>query len=212
VKRFLVYLFLAVLGISPASAFDCLDFGSSASAEASFPVSPTDDFSFRDRLPQTEIPWDQWSARVYGSFGPCPSTFPPVRMPQGDSLQWSQERVVAAAKKYIGLPYKHHHIPAMGGLDCSNFTAWVYNYAFGLRFTSNVLRQSETAGRLLDSNEDLAPGDLMYFFDKSRQRISHVAIYVDEKHVIDASGGGVKVRQRSGRYLRNFAWARRVLE
>ncbi|OGR99322.1 MAG: hypothetical protein A2V88_03850 [Elusimicrobia bacterium RBG_16_66_12] len=117
---------------------------------------------------------------------------------------------MAVALKYVGLPYLHRHIPAMGGLDCSNFTAWVYNYGFGIRLNSNVQRQAETAGRRLGPDEPLRPGDLIFLWNDERSRVSHVAIYVDESTIIDAAGGGVAVRPFSGRYRKRLAWARRV--
>jgi len=63
-----------------------------------------------------------------------------------------RERVIAVAMRYIGYGYQHHHIPGLGpparmalegdgvghngkGVDCSNFTGFVYNQGFGIRLT-----------------------------------------------------------------------------
>jgi cell wall-associated NlpC family hydrolase len=127
-------------------------------------------------------------------------------------VSWSRIRAVEAAKKWIGLPYKHHHIPAMGGMDCSNFTAFVYNYAFGIRFSSWVERQSEEAGRKLEKSETLAPGDLIFLYSADFTRISHAVIYLSPDEIIDSTGPGVDVRPFRGWYKKNYAWARRVIE
>ncbi len=175
-------------------------------------MTPTGDFSFRDSLAQTEKPTSEWGS-CCGSYGPCALPYPAVVFPNGiDRIAWSRARIVAAAKKYIGLPYRHHHIPAMGGFDCSNFTAFVYNYAFGTRFTSRVERQAEEAGRKLAKSETLEAGDLMFLWSADRSRISHAAIYIDSKTVIDSTGPGVQIRPFEGWYRDRFAWARRVIE
>ncbi|MBK8204936.1 MAG: C40 family peptidase [Bdellovibrionales bacterium] len=126
--------------------------------------------------------------------------------PRGiDVLAWSRIRVVEAAKKLIGVPYAHHHIPEMGGLDCSNFTALVYNYSLGIRFSSRIDRQSKEAGRLLADSETPKPGDLIFLHSRDRSRISHVLLFLSPNEVIDSTGPGVRVRPFSGRYKENYA-------
>jgi cell wall-associated NlpC family hydrolase len=73
--------------------------------------------------------------------------------------------VIAAAARFIGYGYQHHHIPdwdppadwpwketCVGrngkGFDCSNFTSFVYNQGFGIRMSSGIERQSETSRAL----------------------------------------------------------------
>ena len=70
-----------------------------------------------------------------------------------------RERVIAAAARFIGYGYQHHHIPdwdppehwpwketCVGhngrGFDCSNFTGFVYNQGLGIRLSSAVHRQA----------------------------------------------------------------------
>ncbi len=67
-----------------------------------------------------------------GTWGPRAAAYPSVVVPKGcDPVKWKRLRVVAVAERYVGLPYRHHHIPQWDpdegpGLDCSNFTSWVY--------------------------------------------------------------------------------------
>lgn len=206
---------LAIFGASHAvlaAKFDCTSLPMKPIIEKTFSATPTADFSFRSTLPQTEKPITQWST-CCGSYGPCALPYPKVIFfAHANVLIWSRIRVVEAAKKFIGLPYGHHHIPLMGGIDCSNFTAFVYNYAFGIRFTSSVEKQSLEVGRRLNDFEALMPGDLIFLYSDNRSRISHVAIYISPTEIIDSTGPGVQLRPFGGWYKRNYAWARRMIE
>ena len=142
----------------------------------------------------------------------------------------SAARVLEVARRYLGLAYRHHHIPAWApsaeltgaanagsGLDCSNYTAWVYNYGLGLRFTSHVERQAdgpEAPGRVLAPDEPFAPGDLLFILSADRARVSHVVIYVDDNRVIDSASarGGVTEHPLSGWYQTHYSYARRIIE
>lgn len=180
--------------------------------------SLTADFAVRDRYPQTAKPRPPEAGKW--NWGPKPLTYPPVvvpPLPPGVTpLQWKRDRVIAVAEKYIGLPYMHRHIPSQGGLDCSNFTSWVYNYALGIRFTSNVHKQAQVAGRPLNPNEKLEPGDLLFIWNKARTKISHVVIYVNDNTIIDSTiskaANGVALRPFKGWYRKRLAFARRIIE
>ena len=111
--------------------------------------------------------------RLESTGAPQARRYPPVEVPAGcDPVKWQRLRVIATAKRYIGLPYRHHHVPdwqpgagAGPGLDCSNFTAWVFNYGLGLKFTGNIHKQSDgplAPGRRLSAGELLKPGDLLF--------------------------------------------------
>jgi hypothetical protein len=97
---------------------------------------------------QSSIAFDKWdSAEVrkkYGSWGPPARHYSAPQGIEKRSLQWQRERVIAVAMFYEGYSYQHHHIPdwdppkdwpwkevARGhnakGIDCSNFTAFVYS-------------------------------------------------------------------------------------
>ncbi|GAY16868.1 hypothetical protein MSZK_35940 [Mycobacterium sp. shizuoka-1] len=139
----------------------------------------------------------------------------------------------------LGLQYRHHHIPGWNppastysgageenpdtdaprspvawdpgpGLDCSNFTAWVYNYGLGIKFGGDVHKQfAGTAGPMgtqVPAEGPFQPGDLLYLHPDSDPDVaSHVVIYVDDRHVIDSrvsaqNVSGVQIRNRSGWY------------
>jgi cell wall-associated NlpC family hydrolase len=164
---------------------------------------------------------------MQGGFGPAAAAFPAVATPAGcDRVTFARERLLAAAKHYIGLPYQHHHVPGWNpssawsgaegpGLDCSNFTSWVYNFGLGIKFTSNVVDQgdgSSAPGRVLSSSEPLQLGDLLYITSADGSVIAHVVMFIDEGHIIDDTGPGVAVRAFTGWYKTRYSHARRIIE
>lgn len=72
--------------------------------------SASADFQERDRLPQTEISHDRWES-CCGSWGPRALLYPKTQL--RDAV-WNRERVIAAARHFIGTPYLHRHIPGTG--------------------------------------------------------------------------------------------------
>jgi hypothetical protein len=179
------------------------------------------DYSFprNDFRQESEIPYEEWysesTRQRYRSWGPKPRQYPPL--PQSGKMDgaWMRQRLLAVAQRMIGLPYQHHHIPdweppsdwpwkqvAFGGqskgLDCSNFTSWLYNYGLGIKLRTKVDEQAAAVeipgpggtGTILaeviydDSGYDglvrkLRAGDLLYI--KNRQgEISHVVVWVGE--------------------------------
>lgn len=112
-----------------------------------------EDWGRLEVYPEGERPW-----------GPFQTTYPlpdvPAGIVNGDRALWRRERLLATAQKWIGTIYQHHHIPdwtppagwpawspvAFGrnsaGIDCSDFSSWVYDYALGLRLCTDVAQQA----------------------------------------------------------------------
>ncbi len=148
-------------------------------------------------------------------------------------------RYIYAPGNPLGLQYRHHHIPGWDptvstyagapednpdvdnpdgptawspgkGLDCSNFTAWVYNYGLGIKFGGDVHRQADgTAGLMggrIPKQGPFEPGDLIYLHPNGDAgRASHVVIYLDDGHILDSRANaqnriGVQIRDRVGWY------------
>lgn len=199
-KNILISLLVSMITIANVNAEEC-----------NYQQSVSSDFSYRDGLLQYSSP------NYRDSWGPRPANYPMPQIPSAcDPLKWQQQRIVAVAEKYIGLPYKHHHVPgfddgAGAGLDCSNFTSWVYNYGLGIKINSDITKQADTAGRMLAPDEPLQPGDLLFIRTVDDSRISHVVIYIDSGHIIDDHASGVKIREFKGWYKNHFAYARRII-
>ena len=157
----------------------------------------------------------------HDSWGPKVPHFPAPKIPDNvDPIIWKRKKVISVAKSYIGLPYRHHHIPHWEGpqgkgIDCSNLTAWVYNYGLGIKFSSHLARQADglsAPGRKLDRTEKFKPGDLLFIENKT-QTISHVVLYIGGNKILDVRGkGGVQIRKFKGWYKNHFVFARRIIE
>jgi hypothetical protein len=107
-------------------------------------------------LPTTAGRWPRGA-----SWGPPARHYPAPILPKADAA-YLRERVIGVAARHIGLAYQHHHIPSWmpppgwtwspvdaghdgPGLDCSNFTSFVFNYALGIKLPTDVGLQGEAA-------------------------------------------------------------------
>jgi hypothetical protein len=151
--------------------------------------------------------------------------------------QLKRERVLTAAAQLIGMRYQHHHLPNFdpypirpewpwikvangihgAGLDCSNFVAWAYNYALGIKLSGAIgeaSRQTDVPGpgggtvhiRAFEKPDgigfaafvaQLQPADVLYI-RSDKGNISHSILWVgtlavdsnrkDKYFVIDSTG------------------------
>jgi cell wall-associated NlpC family hydrolase len=127
-----------------------------------------DDFVSRDALNPSTIDTSHWynmSSPYYINepseikWGPCPRQYV-AESGAPHSTEWQRQRIIYVAKRYIGNHYQHHHIiqwdppqtwpfnpVSLGhqskGIDCSDFSSWVYNYGLGIRLNSAVADQAK---------------------------------------------------------------------
>jgi cell wall-associated NlpC family hydrolase len=187
---------------------------------------PKDELLAPDSIPprdnprlESKTPYDQWYSRRirkrYGAWGPESRHYPGLGNDYELTEDWKRQRVLAVATELIGLPYQHHHIPdwnpphnwpwkavAYGrnskGMDCSDFTGWVYNYGLGIHMSTGIRQQanaeavdlpdgaSKPVKKINDDHgyEDLIHklrcGDLLYIKHKKDGKISHVIMWVGE--------------------------------
>lgn len=187
---------------------------------------------------ESEVPFAQWYSKPvrskWGSWGPPARPYPAPNGVAGKPAEWQRERVIAVAMRFRGYEYQHHHVPDWNppsdwpwkevksghnakGVDCSNFTAFVYNQGFGIKPSGAVKEQAEQAEisgpnnhaihavkiekpkAYADFAKVLKTGDLLYINNRSGE-LSHVVIWVgaighspDNKPLIlDSHGDGVK--------------------
>lgn len=190
-----------------------------------------------DTREESAVPFAEWYSPMvrkrYGSWGPPARQFPPPEGIARRPLEWKRERVIAIALRFQGYDYQHHHVPDWDppadwpwkevrsghngkGVDCSNFTSFVYNVGFGIKPTSTIKPQSEemqmpgpgnsqtTVERIArpenyaDFAKTLQTGDLLYVRNNQKE-ISHVVIWVGPigqspdgaPLIIDSHGEGV---------------------
>ncbi len=185
------------------------------------------------------VPFNEWynpsNEKRWSHYGPAAKHFSPPTGLASKSPQWSRERIIAAGMRFIGYTYQHHHVPDWDppaewprsteqkspvgkGLDCSNFTAFAYNLALGIKPTGEVKAQAEMAevtgpgpGRTIpvkrielpksydDFISTLQTGDLLYV-KSNKGTLSHVVLWVGKigkspdgtPLILDSTGTGAR--------------------
>ncbi|WP_337175981.1 NlpC/P60 family protein [Paludisphaera sp.] len=185
------------------------------------------------------VPHGEWASeevrRRYGAWGPAPRRYPVAEAAEGRPAEWLRERAIAVGLRYVGHAYQHHHVPdwepAPGwpwketcagdngkGVDCSNFTGFVYNQGFGIRMSTDVRRQAErpeaaigvegrsrrlTRVELPAEHEArvraLRTGDLLFIRGRPGGDVTHVVMWIGPigrsesglPLVLDSHGAGV---------------------
>ena len=120
--------------------------------------------------------------------------------------------MVASAMNFLGVRYKRGGTSAVQGFDCSGFTRYVFENSLGLVLPRRADQQAKNAGLLAIKQDELKPGDLV-FFNTMRRAFSHVGIYVGEGKFIHAprAGGQVRIEDMRGAYwTKRFNGARRA--
>ena len=176
--------------------------------DAGFDRAPWDD---PDPERRSSLPLLAAKAHVgdRAAWGPPARQYPAPRLPLTDAA-YLRERVIAVAARHLGLGYQHHHVPswpppagwpwrtvAAGangrGLDCSNFTSFVFNYALGIKLPTAVGQQawdldlqgpggpaaSARSGSVTYASAERqpAPADPVFIRNRSGQ-VGHVVIWL----------------------------------
>ena len=104
------------------------------------------------------------------------------------------EKVVAEARKYLGMPYVWGgSSPAAGGMDCSGLIQYVYD-KFGVDLP-RVSADQARAGTPVASMAEARPGDLIAWDNSSRNvGADHIAIYIGGGKMIEAPRTGLDIR------------------
>lgn len=99
--------------------------------------------------------------------------------------------VTLQALSQVGQPYRWGGSRPGEGFDCSGLVQYVYREALGIELP-RTSRAMSTRGEAVD-RDSLAPGDLV-FFQTTRQRNSHVGIYIGDGRFVHAPSSGSLVR------------------
>jgi len=128
------------------------------------------------------------------------SSAPPQTAPSGGG------NLVAAARSLVGTPYVLGGLRATGdprkGLDCSEFTAWVYQQA-GVKLPWNAQAQFNATQRV--GAGQLQAGDLVFFHSTNPadpDYVTHVGMYIGNGQMINSQDGGVMTADLGNEYWR----------
>lgn len=110
--------------------------------------------------------------------------------------------------EWQGVPYRYGGL-SKKGVDCSGFTYLTFAEQFGIRLPRTTGAQVKKG--IVVSQEELLPGDLIFFHTGYKQR--HMGVYVGKKQFMHASSSrGVMVSRLDNPYWQSTYWhSRRVL-
>lgn len=134
---------------------------------------------------------------------------------EGSLLKQVREQassLVTSAMDFIGVRYRRGGNSANEGFDCSGFTRYIFENSVGLALPRRAAEQATAPGLLQIRQEDLKPGDLV-FFNTLKRTFSHVGIYIGDGKFIHAPRTGSAVRvddMRESYWLSRFNGGRRV--
>jgi cell wall-associated NlpC family hydrolase len=115
--------------------------------------------------------------------GAAPGSIPAPRTGGASGLD-----VVAAARKYLGVPYAFGSTNPDRGLDCSGLVQRAYR-DLGIKLP-RISSEQARAGTPVASLDDARPGDILAF----NRPVSHVAIYLGNGKMIAAPQPGEQVK------------------
>jgi cell wall-associated NlpC family hydrolase len=122
--------------------------------------------------------------------------------------------LVLTAMNFIGVRYQRGGDSADEGFDCSGFTRYIFENSVGLVLPRRAAEQAHDAALKPIQQDELKPGDLV-FFNTMRRAFSHVGIYVGDGKFIHSPRSGSEVRiedMRQAYWTRRFNGARRAPE
>ena len=129
-----------------------------------------------------------------------------------NSVRDTASDLVMTAMNFLGVPYRLGGSSEQQGFDCSGFTRHIFENSIGLVLPRRADEQAKNAGLLNVKQEELKPGDLV-FFNTMRRAFSHVGIYVGDGKFIHSPRSGAQVRMEDMRmayWSKRFNGARRV--
>ncbi len=105
-------------------------------------------------------------------------------------------QMIAAAESKLGKPYVWG-AKGPNSFDCSGLVYYCLKQAGSNRGRYNAAGYSKVSDwKLISSMNSLKRGDLIFFYDRAKTRVGHVAIYIGNGYMIDASSSHGEVVKR----------------
>lgn len=122
----------------------------------------------------------------------------------------AREKMLMEIIKYLDTPYKYGG-NTKNGIDCSAFTQTIFERTFAVTLERSA-RDQFREGEVIDNEDDLKFGDLVFFNTRRRVRPGHVGIYIGDHLFAHASTkNGVTVSSLDEAYYsKRFMGGRRI--
>lgn len=115
----------------------------------------------------------------------------------------------------IGTRYRPGGTSIKTGFDCSGFVGFLYKQELGIQLPRSTREMINLKAPKV-ARSDLEPGDIIFFNNRGRGRVSHAGIYLGDNQFIHSSSsrsGGVRVDSLSDRYWNSsYMLAKRVVD
>lgn len=125
------------------------------------------------------------------------------------------DSMLAHGLSLVGTRYRPGGTSVQSGFDCSGFVGFLYKQELGIQLPRST-REMITLDAPKVARSDLEPGDIIFFNNRGRGRVSHAGIYLGDNQFIHSSSsrsGGVRVDSLADRYWNSsYMLAKRVLD
>ncbi|WP_454254861.1 C40 family peptidase [Pseudomonas sp. Marseille-Q8238] len=161
-------------------------------------------FVFSPSTVQAEVANDELSVEQLAEF----SDHKPYELPS------FADSILEHGMSLIGTKYRFGGRSAQTGFDCSGFVGYLFSEEAGIQLPRST-REMINLDAPLVSRTDLEPGDVIFFNNRGRGRVSHAGIYLGDDQFIHSSSsrsGGVRIDSLDDSYWsRSYMEAKRVL-
>ncbi len=124
------------------------------------------------------------------------------------------DSILTEGMSLIGTKYRFGGTSIKTGFDCSGFIGYLFKEEAGLKLPRST-REMINLDVPQISRNDLEPGDVIFFNNRGRGRVSHAGIYLGDDRFIHSSSsrsGGVRIDSLEDSYWkRSYMEAKRVL-
>lgn len=137
-----------------------------------------------------------------------------LRHDQDYRLPQLADSILQRGLTLLGTPYRFGGSSEGTGFDCSGFVGFVFRKEAGIELPRSTREMINLDAPQVERHE-LEPGDLVFFNNRGRGRVSHAGIYIGDDQFIHSSSsrsGGVRVDSLDDKYWRaSYMEAKRVL-
>ena len=124
------------------------------------------------------------------------------------------DNILAHGLSLVGTRYRYGGSSVDSGFDCSGFIGYLFKEEAGLKLPRST-REMINLDAPQVARHELQPGDLLFFNNNGRGRVSHAGIYLGDDQFIHSSSsrsGGVRIDSLEDKYWsRSFIKAKRAL-